>query len=187
MRRCASGDSPNIIFRRAHVADAAALSEFAARTFTDTYAADNRPDDLRAHLDASFGVDRQAAEIADPRMITIVAEDCDGFVAYTQLRRSPVPPCVTAADPVEIWRFYVDRSAHGTGVASRLMAEAHGAARELGAQNVWLGVWERNRRAIAFYAREGFVDVGTQDFLVGVDRQTDRVYLMPVADDGARR
>src|SRR5439155_10257608 len=96
--------SREIIFRRANVADAAALSEFAAMTFTDTYAAENRHDNLQAHLDASFGVDRQAAEIADPRMVTIVAEDGNRFVAYAQLRRGPVPPCVTVADPVEIWR-----------------------------------------------------------------------------------
>jgi ribosomal protein S18 acetylase RimI-like enzyme len=36
-------------------------------------------------------------------------------------------------------------------------------------------VWERNRRAQAFYKKSGFVDVGTQTFLVGTDEQTDRV------------
>ena len=40
---------------------------------------------------------------------------------------------------------------------------------------LWLGVWERNPRAQAFYRKSGFADVGSQVFLVGTDAQTDRV------------
>jgi ribosomal protein S18 acetylase RimI-like enzyme len=61
-----------------------------------------------------------------------------------------------------------------------LMAEAHRAARELGGRHIWLGVWEHNPRGIAFYRKTGFVEVGTHDFYVGSDRQTDRVLVVPV-------
>jgi ribosomal protein S18 acetylase RimI-like enzyme len=57
------------------------------------------------------------------------------------------------------------------------MSEVHRAAPELGGRQLWLGVWERNARAIAFYKKIGFVDVGSHDFYVGADRQTDRVLL----------
>ena len=77
--------------------------------------------------------------------------------------------------PVEIYRFYVDATAHGTGVAQRLMSEALAAARDLGGTHAWLGVWERNPRAIAFYFKCGFRDVGRQLFQLGADSQTDRV------------
>jgi len=76
---------------------------------------------------------------------------------------------------VEVWRFYVDRAWHGAGVARPLMDAALEAARELGAGSVWLSVWERNPRAIAFYTKCGFRDVGSKLFIVGSDRQTDRV------------
>ena len=87
----------------------------------------------------------------------------------------------TQERPVEIYRFYVDRSAHGTGVAAELMIAAIDAARDLGGAHVWLGVWERNARALAFYAKSGFRDIGVQIFQLGTDRQTDRVLIRPLS------
>lgn len=174
-----------LIIRRGVANDAAALAEFSARTFTDTYAAHNTAANLRAHLDTAFGVPQQTRELTDPAASTVIAEWSGAIAGYAQLRRAPAPSCVTAEAPIEIHRFYVDRSAHGTGLAALLMTEAHRAAWALGGRHVWLGVWERNARAIAFYRKSGFVDVGTQDFFVGADRQTDRVVVMPVLPDGA--
>jgi ribosomal protein S18 acetylase RimI-like enzyme len=58
------------------------------------------------------------------------------------------------------------------------MAAALGAARELGARTVWLGVWERNPRGIAFYEKCGFRHLGAADFWVGSDRQNDRIMVL---------
>jgi ribosomal protein S18 acetylase RimI-like enzyme len=104
-----------------------------------------------------------------------VASVDGALTGYAQLRLSRSPACVTAARPLELWRFYVARAWHGRGVAQELMAGAVAAARGRGAASLWLGVWERNRRAQAFYKKSGFVDVGSQTFLVGTDEQTDRV------------
>ena len=52
------------------------------------------------------------------------------------------------------------------------------AAAARGARTLWLGVWERNARAIAFYAKCGFADVGAQPFTLGADVQTDRVMAL---------
>ena len=57
------------------------------------------------------------------------------------------------------------------------MQRALDAARELGGQHVWLGVWERNARAMAFYRKAGFGEIGVTHYVVGSDRQTDRVFL----------
>lgn len=161
--------------------DAATLAEFAARTFSDTFAADNRPEDLAAHLAASFGEAQQTAELADPDVITLLARRAGDLVAYAQLRRNVAPACVAQPDAVELRRFYVDRAAHGSGVAAELMAWVHTVARDFGARYLWLGVWERNARAIAFYKKAGFVQVGSHDFFVGTDRQTDHVMVAPIA------
>ena len=91
---------------------------------------------------------------------------------------------MTQARPIELQRFYVDRPAHGTGVAQALMGAARQAAREFGGEHLWLGVWERNPRAIAFYTKAGFRDVGSTVFQVGPDRQTDRVLVAPLTVDG---
>jgi diamine N-acetyltransferase len=164
--------------RRGEPADAAALAAFAARTFSDTYAVHNTGQDMQAYLASAYGVTQQTRELTDPSMRTVLAESEHGLVGYAQVRRKDVPDCVTQEHPVEIYRFYVDRPAHGTGVAAHLMDGALDAAREMGGEHVWLGVWERNARAIAFYVKRGFQDAGTQHFQLGTDRQTDRVLVL---------
>src|SRR5688500_16472462 len=103
----------DLLIRRRVLSDAAALAELAARTFTDAFASDNRPEDLQAHLASSYGVSQQSAEIADPNSITLLADRGGALIGYAQVRRHKVPACVTQAEPVELQRFYLDRSAHG--------------------------------------------------------------------------
>jgi ribosomal protein S18 acetylase RimI-like enzyme len=165
--------------RRALPADAAPLAELAARTFTEAFAAGNRPDDLAAYLAKTYGEAQQLREILDEDVITLLVEDAGALIAFAQVRRGPAPECVTGPDPVELARFYVDRPFHGRGIAQQLMEAARAAARNLGGRTFWLGVWERNPRAIAFYVRCGFRDVGSHFFLVGSDLQTDRVMIDP--------
>jgi GNAT superfamily N-acetyltransferase len=164
--------------RRAEPADGPALAEFAARIFDETFGPDNRPEDMAAHLADRFGVRQQTGEILDPAIVTLVVEADGRLIAYTQVTTLHTPPpCVTGEAPVEIGRFYVDRSWHGRGLAQRLMAAARDAARDLGGRTAWLAVWERNPRAIAFYEKQGFRDVGSQPFRLGSDLQTDRVMV----------
>ncbi|HEV7507046.1 MAG TPA: GNAT family N-acetyltransferase [Thermoanaerobaculia bacterium] len=172
---------PSIQLRRGEKADAPALAEFAARIFSDTFAADNRPEDMEAHLADRFGVRQQTEELSHPGIITIVAEEGGRLIAYTQIRRIPPPDCVTGEEPVELGRFYVDRPWQGRGLAQRLMATAQDAGRELGGQTFWLCVWERNLRAIAFYEKCGFRDVGAKEYWLGSDQQSDRVMVMDIA------
>ena len=169
--------------RRATIDDAAALAAFAARVFIETFGDENNPDDLSDHVESTYNVERQSAEIRDENTATWLMEREDGMLlAYAQICRKRLPPCVQGKNPIEIYRFYVDHSTHGTGLARRLMSTAFAQAREWGGDVVWLGVWEHNPRAIAFYRKFGFIDVGSIDFFVGPDRQTDRVFALPLAD-----
>lgn len=160
------------------MSDAAALAEFAERTFLDAFGPANDPEHLKAYLPAAYGVAHQTRELEDPGVVYLLAHNGDTLVGYAMVRRGKPAECVTHEKPVELHRFYVDRPAHGTGVAQRLMAAARDTARELGARHLWLGVWEKNARGIAFYIKEGFVNVGSHDFYVGPDRQTDRVFVV---------
>ena len=165
--------------RRAVAADAAALAALAERTFRAAFEADNTAEDMAAHVARSYGPALQAAEIADRRLTTIVVEAEAALVAYSQLRQGAAPPCVTGPSPLELQRFYVDAGWHGRGLAQALMAATLDEARVAGAGTIWLGVWERNPRAIAFYRKAGFDEVGAHDFLVGRDRQRDLVMARP--------
>jgi diamine N-acetyltransferase len=169
------------LIRRAEPSDAAALAALGARTFADTFGADNDPEDMRAYLAGAYGEPQQLAELANPDVITLVGEQRRVLVAFSQVRRAPAPGCVTLASPVEIWRFYVDRAWHGRGVATTLMDEALNAACELGGASVWLSVWEKNPRAIAFYTKSGFSTVGSKVFIVGRDHQRDCVMARQIA------
>ena len=174
-------DQAIVRLRRAHAADAESLAAFAARTFSEAFGADNRPEHLAAHLVTSYGVGQQASELSDPAFVTLLAEVGLELAAYAQLRRRVPPSCVNGPAAIELYRFYVDRPWHGRGLAQRLMSAVHAAAGELGCATLWLSVWERNPRARAFYAKCGFQDVGTADFYVGSDRQTDRILVAPVS------
>ena len=132
---------------------------------------------MAAYLPSAYGDLQQATELADANVVTLIAEADDSIAAYAMLRTGPLPDCVRDPTAVELWRFYVDRPWHGHGLAQRLMRAVHNAAHERGAATLWLGVWERNERAIAFYVKCGFRDVGAHDFWVGADRQTDRIMI----------
>jgi ribosomal protein S18 acetylase RimI-like enzyme len=163
--------------RRAETSDAALLAEFAARTFTETFGAANSVSDMAAHLTSSYGVRQQRAEVASPDVVTLLVEADMRLAAYAQVRRNEAPIDPPPESAVELWRFYVDRRWHGRGAAQRLMAAVHEAALALGARRLWLSVWERNDRAIAFYQKAGFRTAGSKDFWVGSDRQTDHVMI----------
>ena len=164
-----------VVIRAARLPDAPWLAALAERTFRETYAPHNTPENMERYVADHFGLERQEAELRDGRMITLVAEADGEPAGYAQLSRGPAPAGVGSAAPMEVVRFYVDRPWHGRGLAQALMAGAVDAARAEGARTLWLGVWERNPRAIAFYHKCGFQDAGTQTFVLGVDHQRDLV------------
>jgi ribosomal protein S18 acetylase RimI-like enzyme len=169
-----------VTIRTATVADAAVVADLARRTFFDTFAATNDPSDMALHLAGSYGVEQQSRELQDPAITTLLAEENGVALAYAQVRNDHVPDCVTDPGAIELWRFYVDRGWHGRGVAKPLMERVLAVSRERGAKTLWLGVWERNDRARAFYAKCGFTDAGEHVFLFGTDPQRDLVMVMPL-------
>ena len=164
-----------VAVRIATVADAVAVSDFGRRTFSDTFAADNDPADMAAYLAEAFAPAKQAAELANPACTCLLAE-CDGVIAGMAFVIDGSPNDVVHGHHlVELQRFYVDTPWHGRGVAHALMDSVVRTASALGGDVLWLGVWERNARAIAYYRKQGFERVGAQTFHLGADVQTDDV------------
>ena len=157
--------------------DAPALAELAARTFHETFAADNRPEDMALHSASAYGTSQQQQELVDPDIATLLVEVDGQLAGYAQLRSGLPPDCVTGEEPIELWRFYIAQPWHGRGVAQALMQSVESEAYRRGGRTLWLGVWERNERAKAFYQKNGFMDVGSHVFMVGTDAQTDRILI----------
>ena len=168
-------------FRRAEERDGARLAALAERTFRDTYAVVNTPENMSQYCAAHYGAAIQAREILDPAVTILLCEQAAELVGYVHLRRGPGPAGVRATQPVEIQRFYVSREWHGRGVAAQLMTAALAHAQADGADQVWLGVWEHNLRARAFYRKTGFTEAGEHGFMLGEDRQRDIIMTRPVA------
>lgn len=161
--------------------DAAALAEFAERTFRHTFEGDNHARDMDLYVAEHFGVEKQRCGLADSNGIVLLMESGSEPVGYAQLFFGSQPREVVAAPTVELQRFYISSDYHGKGFAQRLMAGVLAVARERGSVAVWLGVWERNARAISFYVKSGFIDVGSHVFVLGDDRQTDRIMCRPAS------
>ena len=157
--------------------DAAQLAEFAARTFRDTFGDDNTPEDLGLYIATVYGSVQQRAEIEDANHLVLLAEFDGQLAAYSHLRIAPAPAFVSEESTIELWRFYVDRTWHGRGIARQLMQATLQHALARGAHAIWLSVWERNPRAQAFYLKSGFRQAGTKPFVVGTDVQTDWVMV----------
>ena len=174
-----------VTIRAATADDAVSLSRLAALTFRETFENENTPEDMARYLADAFTVDRQTAEILDPQSAVLLAEHRDGsgepaLLGYAHLVSGEVPDAVQGPAPLELKRLYVPREWQGRGVAQALMESAIDAARARGAQTLWLGVWEKNPRAVAFYAKYGFTRVGQHTFVLGGDAQTDWLLARPI-------
>ena len=170
----------SIMIRAGVATDATALAELAARTFRETFAADNRPEDIALHTAHAYGTTQQQRELVNPDIGTLLVEVDGQLAGYAQLRLGVAPACVTGEEPIELWRFYIAQPWQGRGVAHTLMRKVEGDAYRCGARTLWLGVWDRNERAKAFYHKNGFADVGSHVFMVGTDAQTDRILVRPL-------
>jgi ribosomal protein S18 acetylase RimI-like enzyme len=97
------------------------------------------------------------------------------------LRSGDVEDGVNGEKPIELVRLYVSRDSLGSGLGAALMQACIGEARRRGHQTLWLGVWEHNTRARAFYRRWNFREVGTHVFQLGDDPQTDILMQRSIA------
>ena len=166
---------PDVQIRWANSSDAELLAELGARTFTETFAADNTPEDMSAYLAQSFTAARLAEELADPKATFLLAFVEGEAAGYAKLYRGEPPLCVTGESAMELARLYVLQKWLGGGVGRALMQSCVDEARRSGSRVMWLGVWEKNFRAQAFYRKWDFTTVGHQVFQLGADTQTDLV------------
>jgi ribosomal protein S18 acetylase RimI-like enzyme len=164
---------PNITIRTATSADAEMLLEFGARTFYEAFAPTNSPESIEAYMSASFTTERLSSELSDPRATFLIAETDRAPVGYVKLLTGEAPECVKGPAPIEIVRFYVDRQFHGGGAAHTLMQACFDHAKRFDHRTVFLGVWEHNPRAIAFYRKWKFEIVGSHVFQMGAEAQND--------------
>jgi len=162
-----------VTIRRGNSDDANLLAELGARTFQETFAADNTSEDMAAYLALHFSVAQQTAELAHPASTFLIAEIDGQPAGYAKLHAGEPPKDIEGAKPIELVRLYVSQEWLGRGVGEALMRACLDEAHTAGAETLWLGVWERNARAQAFYRKWEFRAVGEHMFQLGTDMQRD--------------
>lgn len=173
------GQALSYIIQLASVDDAAQLARTGAELFCQAYEGAIRAEDLAAYATEAFSESIQRNELRDPDVATLLVRHGAGVAGFAQLRRRDLPIDDCRPANVELWRIYVDRRHHGTGLARQLLGEAGAVARSLGATGIWLAVWEQNRRAMAFYEKHGFRRAGRQAFKLLEELQCDVVMVAP--------
>jgi diamine N-acetyltransferase len=174
-----------VTVRVAGRADVPELADVAAATFGLACPPTMTRDRVDAFIAEVLSADRFDGYVIDPERHVLLAEQ-DGIpLGYAMLvRGEPADDDVRAAltlhPTVELSKIYVLPAAHGTGAAALLMAESLRWATSVGAAGTWLGVNQQNDRAQRFYAKSGFVRVGTKRFLVGGAFEDDYVLERPL-------
>lgn len=155
--------------------DAQMLAELGARTFYDTFAKDNTPANIAAYIKESFSPEIQLNELSDPHIIFLIAEFDEIPIGYAKLKMNSKDESVKGRKLLELERIYASPEYLGKGVGKELMKASINEARQRGCDSIWLGVWEKNQRAIDFYKKWGFKEAGTHVFKLGDDPQNDFV------------
>ena len=162
-----------IYIRKATQDDAALIADISRKTFYDSFAAANTVENMEKFMSGPFAKDKLAAEVLDPGNYFFIAESAGIPVGYSKIRESLQSKDLPQADAIEIARIYAVKDVIGKGVGRMLMQEAIDYAIHLKKKIIWLGVWEKNQRAIDFYTKWGFTKFSEHTFFVGDDPQTD--------------
>lgn len=163
----------SVTIRYADRSDDKLIADISQRTFYETFAPDNSEADMNKFLSEQFTIGKLMLEVGAPGNTFLLAH-YDGQVAgYAKLRTGKIPPELPSNNSLEIARLYAMPGYIGKGIGAALMKRCIELALEDHKDTIWLGVWERNQRAIDFYHKWGFQKFGIADFLLGNDLQTD--------------
>lgn len=163
----------NMNIRYGTIEDAKRLAEFGAKAFYDSFANDNTEENIRLYLKRTYSPELQLSELINPDVVFLIAELEDETVGYVKINLKNRDDSVRGIRIIEIERIYAAKEHIGRGVGKLLMQASIQEARQRDYDSLWLGVWEKNPRAIEFYKKWGFKEVGTHVFMLGDDTQRD--------------
>jgi diamine N-acetyltransferase len=166
--------------RAAVVADAERFALLGRATFLETYANLLPVADILAHADHQHAARVYAAWLADPKCQLWLAEHLPGGapVGYVVQTTPDLSTIDLQPNDIELRRIYLLHKFQGSGVGAQLLEAAKSGARAKGAKRILLGVYSRNDRALGFYARSGFSQIGTRQFQVGASVYFDYILAL---------
>lgn len=156
--------------------EAALIADLSRRTFYDTFAVFNTQENMDKFMNEQFSQRQLTEEVGQEGNIFLLAYLDGEPVGYAKLSESNTPAELNSDNAIELVRIYTEKKTIGKGVGRALMLRCLEMARQKNKSTIWLGVWEHNPTALAFYHKFGFEVFGKHIFMLGDDPQTD--YLM---------
>ncbi|MDK8189534.1 GNAT family N-acetyltransferase [Paenibacillus sp. UMB7766-LJ446] len=153
------------------------LQEISIETFNDTFKDQNSPDNMRAYLERAFNAKQLEAELSNSCSDIFFVYYYDELAGYLKLNRDEAQSEKMSDASLEIERIYIKKKFQKHGLGKYLLNQAIETALEHNKKKIWLGVWERNDNAIAFYHRMGFVQTGSHSFYMGDEEQIDFILV----------
>lgn len=159
--------------QKASLADLETLQHISKQTFVETFAAFNTPENMKHYLEENLAKDTLKQELENPDSHFYLAYKEKELVGYLKINFGNAQTENTGEYGMEIERIYILSAYHGKKLGQQLYDYAIELARQQAVPFVWLGVWEKNLRAIQFYKKNGFVEFDKHIFQLGDDAQTD--------------
>jgi ribosomal protein S18 acetylase RimI-like enzyme len=178
-RTMSTSQPPSINIRKATLKDAQAIAELGSHVFTVTLGPGFHATDLKLYLEENYSISATTKELENPDKDMLVATSpSDQILGFALMTRGLPDPCIKELPKqVQLQRLYIHPDAQGQGVGKALIARVEEEAKKQGFENLWLGVYEKNFRAIVVYEKLGFKRVGTREFVTGNEVQMDLVML----------
>lgn len=158
---------------KATLNDIEKLQNIGRQTFYETFAEVNSEENMAKYLEESFATEKLASELKNESSYFYLAEIDEKVIGYLKLNTGNAQTENQDKNALEIERIYVAKEFHGKNVGQELYVQALKMAKELNVSYMWLGVWEKNFRAVSFYTKNGFTQFDTHIFKLGDDEQTD--------------
>ena len=163
----------NLVIRQVENDEVYSLQQICIHTFMETFADCNTEADMKQYLDESFSITKLQRALNNKEVVYYYALMDDEIVGYLKMNGGMAQTDVKDDRAIEIERIYVLKKFHGCMIGKALLEQAIDYARQKNADYIWLGVWEKNERAINFYQKNGFVEFGKHVFKLGLDVQQD--------------
>ena len=156
------------------------LQKISYDTFYETFKDQNSEENMATYLKTAFTEEKLLKEMKHPHAYFYFAM-LEGEVAgYLKLNVSTAQSEEMGEDTLEIERIYVKRSYQKHGVGKSLYLKSVEVAQKLQKSKIWLGVWEKNENAIAFYEKQGFLKTGSHTFMMGDEKQLDYIMVKQI-------
>lgn len=153
--------------------DAELIADMSRQTFYETFMEHNTKEDMDKFMNEQFTREELINEVSIVGNIFLLAIESDTPIGYVRMRDGEKRSEFEGKSSIEVARIYALQSAIGKGAGKAMMQKCIEIAITNQRDIIWLGVWEKNQRAIAFYEKFGFEKFATHDFILGNDLQTD--------------